>query len=141
MGRLLLEFQNTSNYEERAFRWTLANGMENLGTLGGNQSIANAVSADGSIIVGYSRDANDIKRAFKWTVANGNARSGSWRYGTEAVAISADGSVVVVNNGMDGFAYRWTSGGMENLGTLGGNQTIAYDISTDGSVHRWIVLC
>jgi probable HAF family extracellular repeat protein len=132
-GSVVVGVSNTSNYEERAFRWTLANGMENLGTLGGNQSIANAVSADGSIIVGWSRDANDIKRAFKWTAATGiqDLGAGEW---TDAVAISADGSVVVVNNGMDGFAYRWTANGMENLGTLGGNQTIAYDVSADGSV-------
>ncbi len=132
-GSVVVGVSNTSNYEERAFRWTLANGMENLGTLGGNQSVANTVSADGSIIVGYSRDANDIKRAFIWTAATGmqDLGAGDW---TDAVAISSDGSVIVVNNGMDGFAYRWTSGGMENLGTLGGNQTIAYDISADGSV-------
>ncbi len=132
-GSVVVGVSNTSNYEERAFRWTLANGMQNLGTLGGSQSIANAVSDDGSIVVGWSRDANDIKRAFKWTEATGmqDLGAGDW---TEAVAISADGSAVVVNNGMDGFAYRSTSGGMENLGTLGGNQTIAYDISADGSV-------
>ena len=132
-GSVVVGVSNTSNYEERAFRWTLANGMENLGTLGGNQSVANTVSADGSIIVGYSRDANDIKRAFIWTAATGmqDLGAGDW---TDAVAISSDGSVIVVNNGMDGFAYRWTSGGMENMGTLGGNQTIAYDISADGSV-------
>mgnify|MGYP002863741179 CR=1 FL=1 len=132
-GSVVVGVSNTSNYEERAFRWTLANGMENLGTLGGNQSVANAVSADGSIIVGYSRDSADIKRAFKWTAATGmqDLGAGDW---TEAVAISNDGSVVIVNNGMDGFAYRWTASGMDNLGTLGGSQTIAYDVSADGSV-------
>ena len=132
-GSVVVGVSNTSNYEERAFRWTLANGMENLGTLGGNQSVANAVSADGSIIVGYSRDSADIKRAFKWTAATGmqDLGGGDW---TEAVAISNDGSVVIVNNGMDGFAYRWTASGMDNLGTLGGSQTIAYDVSADGSV-------
>ncbi len=132
-GSVVVGVSNTSTYQERAFRWTLANGMENLGTLGGNQSVANAVSADGSIVVGYSRDNNDIKRAFKWTAATGmqDLGAGDW---TEAIAISADGSVIVVNNGMDGFAYQWTSGGMSNLGTLGGSQTIAYDVSADGSV-------
>ena len=132
-GSVVVGVSNTSNYEERAFRWTLANGLENLGTLGGNQSVANAVSADGSIVVGYSRDSADIKRAFKWTAATGmqDLGAGEW---TDAVAISADGSVIVVNNGMDGFAYQWTSGGISNLGTLGGNQTTAYDVTADGSV-------
>jgi len=132
-GSVVVGVSANANYQERAFRWTLANGMQNLGSLGGSQSVANAVSADGSIIVGYSRDANEIKRAFKWTAATGmqDLGAGDW---TDAVAISADGSVIIINNGMDGLAYRWTSGGMENLGTLGGNQTIAYDISADGSV-------
>lgn len=132
-GQVVVGVSANANYQERAFRWTLANGMQNLGSLGGSQSVANAVSADGSIIVGYSRDANEIKRAFKWTAATGmqDLGAGDW---TDAVAISSDGSVIVVNNGMEGLAYRWTSGGMENLGTLGGNQTIAYDISADGSV-------
>ncbi len=127
-GNVVVGVSNTSNYEERAFRWTLANGMENLGTLGGNQSIANAVSADGSIIVGRSLDTSDNVRAFKWTAATGMQDLGMG----EAVAISDDGSVIVINN--DGLAYRWTSSGMENLGTLGGNQTLADDVSADGNV-------
>jgi probable HAF family extracellular repeat protein len=132
-GSVVVGVSTTASYYERAFRWTSLNGMENLGTLGGNQSVANGVTDDGSIVVGWSRDAGDIKRAFKWTASGGmvDLGAGDW---TEAVGISSDGSAVIVNNGMDGFAYRWTSSGLENLGTLGGNQSIAYDISSDGSV-------
>jgi probable HAF family extracellular repeat protein len=55
-----------------------------------------------------------------------------------AYDVSADGSVVVgtaVNSAWQGRAFRWTaSGGMQNLGTLGGHDSWAYGVSADGSV-------
>jgi probable HAF family extracellular repeat protein len=51
----------------RAFRWTQATGMQDLGALPGfNQSTAYGVSADGSVVVGSSGG-----RAFRWTPAGG----------------------------------------------------------------------
>jgi probable HAF family extracellular repeat protein len=40
--------------EGRAFRWTALGGMQGLGTLGGYRSMAYAVSADGSVVVGWA---------------------------------------------------------------------------------------
>jgi probable HAF family extracellular repeat protein len=76
-----------------AFRWTKADGMVDLGTLGGPLSIASSTDKDGSVIVGCSTVANDTKywdgfqvmgcrpnafgakspdvRAFRWTAATG----------------------------------------------------------------------
>jgi probable HAF family extracellular repeat protein len=133
-GSSVVGVSTNSNYEERAFRWTPVNGMENLGTLGGSKSKALALSADGSVIVGSSDNSDGVRRAFKWTEANGMQDLGVSDY-SEAVAVSDDGSIIVYNDGMDGLAYRWTSsGGSINLGTLGGNSTTATDISSDGSV-------
>jgi len=42
-----------------------------LGTLGGNQSEAYGVSADGSVVVGWAYNAAGQKRAFRWTAAGG----------------------------------------------------------------------
>jgi probable HAF family extracellular repeat protein len=57
----------------------------------------------------------------------------SWAYG-----VSADGSVVVgrsYNAAGQWRAFRWTaSGGMQDLGTLGGSESEAYGVSADGSV-------
>ena len=131
-GSIVVGVSTTAQYRERAFRW-MAGSMENLGTLGGDQSVATGISGDGSVIVGWSLDANNIKHAFKWTSDNGMQDLDAGDY-TQAVGVSYDGSVIVVNNGMDGFAYRLTSGGLKNIGTLGGNQSVAYDISDDGSV-------
>jgi probable HAF family extracellular repeat protein len=56
-------------YYERAFRWTASGGMQALGTLGGgyySYSLAYGVSADGSVVVGFSDG-----RPFRWTAAGG----------------------------------------------------------------------
>ena len=57
--------------------------------------------------------------------------------GSEAYGVSADGRVVVGwAYTADGYyrAFRWESGGMQNLGTLGGRESRAYGVSADGRV-------
>ena len=138
-----------------AYRHTAAGGIQNLGTLpvagnptGETNSRANAVSADGSVVVGQS---------------DGASASGTWRYqafrfangtmtglgylasgvtSSDATDVSADGSVVVgysdyatTTNAIH--AFRWTQGGgMVSLGDLpGGTDTSgAAAVSSDGSV-------
>jgi probable HAF family extracellular repeat protein len=111
--------------------------MVNLGTLGGYSSYANAVSADGSVVVGQAEIAGGQSRAFRWTSAgmvNLGTFGGNYSY---ANAVSADGSVVIGQAEIAGGqsrAFRWTSAGMVNLGTFGGNYSSAYGMSADGSV-------
>jgi probable HAF family extracellular repeat protein len=80
----------------RAFRWTPATGMQDLGTLGGSMSEAYGVSADGAVIVGYAVDYLDRMRAFRWTEATGMQDLGTFggAYGA-ATDVSADGRVIV----------------------------------------------
>ncbi len=118
---------------------SLAQRLTWLGTLGGDESLANAVSADGSVVVGWARNAAGKHRAFRWTAARGMQDLGTLG-GSVSVAtgVSADGSVVVgsaYNAAGQECAFRWTAaGGMQDLGTLGGRESEAWGVSADGSV-------
>jgi probable HAF family extracellular repeat protein len=107
--------------------------MQDLGTLGGNESSARGVSVDGSVVVGWSRNAAGQGRAFRWTVDGGMQDLGTLGGDDSgALGVSADGAVVVGwsrNAAGQGRAFRWTaSGGMEDL-----NTTYA-SLLTNGSV-------
>jgi probable HAF family extracellular repeat protein len=122
--------------------------MQDLGTLGGGYSEANAVSADGSVVVGAAYNAAGQWRAFRWTAARGMRDLGTLGGdGSEALGVSADGSVVVGwAENAEGYqrAFRWTAArGMEDLNTTyahlltdGSELLRAHAISPDG---RYIV--
>jgi probable HAF family extracellular repeat protein len=113
--------------------------MQDLGTLGGDESEGFGVSADGSVVVGWAYNAAGQWRAFRWTAARGMQDLGTLG-GDRSVAlgVSADGSVVVGwarNAAGQGHAFRWTAArGMQDLGTLGGDWSVAWGVSADGSV-------
>jgi probable HAF family extracellular repeat protein len=75
--------------------------MQALGTLGGNESWAYGVSADGSIVVGFATDASG-QRAVRWT-ASGQIQDLNVIFSDllngavliRAVAISADGRFIL----------------------------------------------
>lgn len=125
-----------------AFRWTAGSGMVGLGSLpGGNSgSEAAGVSADGSVVVGYSNTPSG-DQAFRWTSGAGMVGLGLMLGGTAsyAVEVSDDGSVVVGwGSSASGFqAFRWTlASGIVGLGDLsgGGFSSSAGDVSGDGSI-------
>lgn len=122
--------------------------FEGLGYLPGapstyyDYSVARAVSADGSTIVGASDAAIDGRAAFRWTADEGmQALGSSWRQYFGATAVSGDGAAVAGWGGNDTYywsdrAFRWTSGGgIQDLGTLPGHtRAEAHGISGDGAV-------
>jgi probable HAF family extracellular repeat protein len=105
-----------------AFRWTPAGGLEDLGLTTGAESMATAISADGSVIVGEARDASGFWRAFRWTASTGMQDIGTLG-GPESAAfgVSRDGTVIVgtsLTNGSTGSSncFVWTAKtGMQNL--------------------------
>lgn len=114
--------------------------FEGLGFLegGADMSIAQAVSADGSVVVGQSLSENGPE-AFRWE--EGEMEGLGYLPGgnvSTARAVSADGSVVIgesnSENGIE--AFRWEEGEMEGLGDLPGGDfySAALDLSADGSV-------
>jgi probable HAF family extracellular repeat protein len=82
-----------------AFLWTEEHGMVGLGDLSGGDFYSNAegVSADGSIVVGFSRSGSG-REAFLWTQYDGMVGLGDLPGGvfdSVAFGISADRSTVV----------------------------------------------
>ena len=155
-GSVVVGESSSVNSPTEAFRWTQGTGMVGLGFLPGGGPSANlnagsnalGISADGSVVVGYSNIPNvnggyGGYEAFRWTQATGMVGLGDLPGGifdSKATGVSADGSVVVGNGtGFYGTAFRWTQAtGMVGLGYLpgGGYYAASYasGVSANGSV-------
>ena len=119
--------------------YVYAQSMVDLGTLGGTNSYARGVSADGNVIVGYSRITGDSAfHAFKYTgstMSDLGTLGGTRSY---ARGVSADGKVIVGESHITGdtayHAFKYTGSTMSDLGTLGGLNSYATGVSADGNV-------
>src|SRR5579859_130740 len=91
-----LKGSDNNGATDHAFRWTPATGLEDLGLTTGTQSIAIAISGDGTVVVGEATDASGFWRAFRWSASTGMQDIGTLG-GPESVAYAAnqDGSVIV----------------------------------------------
>src|ERR1041384_1503323 len=77
-----------------------------------NEAVANGVSGDGSVIVGWDAGRG---AAVRWTIDGGIENIGPPSGGSIAFAVSADGNVIVGELGSA--AFRWTrSDGMGQRG-------------------------
>lgn len=113
-----------------------------LGDLPGGafNSAANAVSADGSVIVGASQSAAGYE-GFRWTLESGIVGLGDLpggSFSSPASRVSADGLTIVGSSvsASGPEAFRWTSAtGITGLGDLPGGsfQSGALGVSADGS--------
>jgi probable HAF family extracellular repeat protein len=135
-GNIIVGWSRNDRHRPRAYRWTAGVGLQDLGTLGGEESRAMAVSADGRVVVGWAQNGQFLVRAFRWE--NGIMQDLGTLGGEEsrAMAVSADGRVVVgwAEDGQFRVrAFRWENGVMQNLGTLHGRSE-ALGVSADGSV-------
>jgi probable HAF family extracellular repeat protein len=81
-------------------RWSAATGLQLLGDLPGGilGGLASGVSADGSVVVGFSGSSNSSDEAFRWTadggmIALGDLAGGDFR--SLAIDVTADGSTIV----------------------------------------------
>jgi probable HAF family extracellular repeat protein/parallel beta-helix repeat protein len=103
---------------------------------------AHDVSANGAVVVGYTRTPSVDSEAFRWTEAGGMQVLGMLDgfSNSSALAVSSDGLVVVGASSGVGLleAFRWTlTGGMQGLGDLPGGsecRSIARGVSADGSI-------
>lgn len=121
------------------FVWTEGGGMVALDPLDGNpgdcEGSANAVSYDGSIIVGYSYDGSDFV-ATRWIGGTPEALTNAYGENSEATGISAIGDVIVGNrdNGGTNEAFIWTTG-TNSMAALTGvvGESYAYAVSSNGT--------
>ena len=144
-------FSESTNGIE-AFRWTRDAGMQGIGALSGSTTFgsrAEAISADGSTIVGasrFSQNNTNTELAFLHTLTEGMISLGTLGGGvlgsSHAFDVSADGRVVV-GISSPGKAFIWTAGqGMRDLEDVltndygldltGWDLENAYSISDDG---------
>lgn len=131
------------NSTRRAFRWTAAGGVQDLGA--STYSEGNAISADGSAVAG--KDSSDT-RVFRWTYPGGLqwlTQSTPWDYWS-ATGISGDGAIITLTDTFAelseprSLAYRWTSaGGLQPLDPLpGGFQSGTSAVSANGeAITGW----
>jgi probable HAF family extracellular repeat protein len=111
------------DFIRQAFRWTQSTGVQLLPP-DDDSSEANAISWDGSVVVGEVGDF--VGQAARWT-STGVRVFGPWD--SLARAVSADGSVIVGSVG--GRAARWTGSGYTLIGP---QNSVATGVSADGSV-------
>lgn len=126
-----------------AFRWTRTNGMVSLGHPSGASSRASAISADGSMIVGFSEDPKGgFRRPVRWFSGKTQLFAGAHAPG-EATAVSSDGSQIVGQafSTASAFAFHYTEqAGLVPLGTISGSpydQSIANAVADNGTTVGW----
>jgi probable HAF family extracellular repeat protein len=135
-GAVVVGWTDGAGYPRLAFRWTAGSGIQYLGTLpGGDWSVANAVSADGVVVVGEATDAAGFQ-AMRWTAMTGMQSLGTLSgNSSEALAVNADGSIIVGKSrtGSQTRAFRWSlAGGMQDLPVS--SHAEATGVSADGAV-------
>ncbi len=98
--------------EAHAIKWDQTNGLVDLGSMvPGRSSRANAVNADGNVVVGWQDEPNGSRRGAKWvngiesfiTDNNGNNVG-------EAQGVSADGNAIVGMANFTPFIWRAATG-------------------------------
>lgn len=144
--------EQVAGFEENASgnpaAWYLGCGtFTSLGTLGGSYAESHGIN-NSDMVVGWSHNASGKRRAFRWTSGGGMVDLGvvASRTDSEALSVNASSEIVgtVVNFGSPpssrlAFLYLPVgayslSAGMNSLGTLGGTQSVAMDISDSGRV-------
>lgn len=117
---------------------------QDIGTLGGPESIASGLNNAGQVVGGSSLGDGPLRHAYVWSKRSGMIDLVTPGGGSStAVAINNRGQVAGNSDASDSsaHAFRWSAaGGMEDLGLFApglGNFTSATAINDDGLVAGW----
>ncbi|RKY21177.1 MAG: hypothetical protein DRQ55_05220 [Planctomycetota bacterium] len=124
----------------RAFKWTAANGMEELQHLGSSSNRASAISGDGSTIGGWAQTS--ARSPAYWDASDHSGAMVDPSFSGEVHDLNADGSISVGTNYFGGGAgwysafYRVGTGNLISIGSLSGGTMAgnAQGVSEDGSL-------
>jgi probable HAF family extracellular repeat protein len=117
-GRVVVGLAWNGCTQSRAFKWQESTGIVDLGSsVAGRPSLANRVSADGNVVVGYQERADSFRQAARWVDMRQElipGVSGSVGFVGTARATNHDGSIVVgricrPGDESDQSAWVWTS--------------------------------
>lgn len=121
---------------QRAFRWSLVRGFEQIGN-DGESSQAAAIDRDG-VVAGSTASSLAAPRAFRWSLATGSEELGALsNWGSTAVALNNSGLITGFSQAADNnaHAFAWTrANGIRDLGTLGGPASYPVGVSDRGEV-------
>jgi len=120
-----------------AFLWTAAGGLTDLGDLGGGESRALDVAADGRV-TGWALDADEAQRGFVWTADGGMEDLGTLvgGQGGRGLAVAEGGPIAgaVLTAWGAAQAALWWEAGPIALGTAGAQSSLAVAVNADGRV-------
>jgi probable HAF family extracellular repeat protein len=136
-GGAVTGFSYNSANLQHAFLWTSTGGMQDLTptltSIGG--AFATGINSSNEVVGYYYPNGSRLPVGFFWTQAEGMQNVGP--SGTVVEAVNDAGMIVGQAPNSFGYkhAFMWTSGVMEDLGTLGGVTSSALSINKNG----WIV--
>jgi probable HAF family extracellular repeat protein len=127
--------------KNKAFIWDFTNGRQDIGSLGGERTRANAIN-NSSQVVGESYASNGNSHAFLWDSVNGMQDLGTLGgYASQAYSINDMGQVVGQSYAQTEYhSFIWdNTNGMKDLNDLipansGWTLTTATDINSSGQI-------
>ena len=95
-GQVVVGFAYHSCTSVNAFKWQESTGMVDLGSsVSGRSSLAQGVSGDGTVVVGYQTRVEGFQQGAKWLGGRQELIPGADGYVGTAMAANNDGSVIV----------------------------------------------